>query len=124
MLFVRNLCREFLILIQTFVFVIMPFEQPRKSAASTGSLQVPSITRSQAQVANDAKVMEFMKAKYVKMEQDLKNAQDELKRLKTRPALATQREGYVLGEMELINRQLECEYDPCTGVPSSIHAFV
>jgi hypothetical protein len=50
-------------------------------------------------VVNDAKVMEFMKAKYVKMEQDLKNAQDELNGLRMRPALATQREDYVLGEI-------------------------
>ena len=30
-----------------------------------------------------------------------------------RPALATQREDYVLGEMDLVNRQLECECSPC-----------
>ena len=94
--------------------MIMPFEQSREPAASTGSSQAPSATRSQAQVVNDAKVMEFMKAKFVKMEQDLKDAQSELNRLKTRPALATQREDYVLGEMELVNRQLDCEFESCS----------
>ena len=89
----------------------MPFEQSREPAASTGSSQAPATTRSEARVANDAKVMEFMKTKFVKMEQDLKNAQDELNSLKMRPSLATQREDYVLGEMELVNRQLDCEFE-------------
>ena len=92
----------------------MPFEQSRGPAASTGSSQAPTTTRSQGQVVNDAKVMEFMKAKYVKMERELKNAQDELNRLRMRPALATQREDYVLGEMDLVNRQLECEFESCS----------
>ena len=89
----------------------MLFEQSREPAASTGYSQPPATTRSQAQVVNDAKVMEFMKTRYVSMEQDLKRAQKELEILKMRPALATQREDYVLGEMELVNRQLECEFD-------------
>ena len=91
----------------------MLFEQSREPAASTDSSQAPAATRSQAQVANDAKVMEFMKTRFVKMEQDLKRAQKELEMLKTRPALATQREDYVLGEMELVNRQLECKFESC-----------
>ena len=88
--------------------------QSRETAAATGSSQAPATTRSQSQVVNDAKVMEFMKAKYVKMEQLLKNAQDELNRLRMRPALATQRERYVLGEMDLVNRQLDCEFESCS----------
>ena len=86
----------------------MLFEQSRETAAVTDSSRPPATTRSQSQVVNDAKVMEFMKAKYVKMEQLLKNAHDELNRLRMRPALATQRERYVLGEMKLVNRQLDC----------------
>ena len=80
---------------------------------TVGSSQPSPATRSQAQVANDAKVMEYMKTRFVSMEQELKSAQNELKRLSMGPALATQREDYVLGEMELVNRQLECEYDLC-----------
>jgi hypothetical protein len=91
----------------------MLFEQPRESATATGSSQAPATTRSQGQVTNDAKVMEYMKAKYVEMKQELKNAQDELNRLRARPALATQREQYVLGEMDLVNRQLDCEFESC-----------
>jgi hypothetical protein len=62
-------------------------------------------------VANDARLIEFMKAKHVEMEQKLKNTQAELNRLRTMPALATQRERYVLGEMDLVNRQLECKFE-------------
>ena len=91
----------------------MFFEQSQEHAASTGSSQSQP-TRSQWQVVNDAKVMEYMKVKYVKMEQELKNAQAELNRLGTRPALATQRERYVLGEMDLVNRQLDCEFESCS----------
>jgi hypothetical protein len=97
-----------------FVFVIMLFEQSREPATATSSSQAPITTRSQGQVVNDAKVMEFMKAKFVRMEQDLKDAQAELNRLRARPALATQREEYVLGEMDLVNRQLECKFESCS----------
>jgi len=92
----------------------MFFEQSRDPAAATGSSQAPVTTRSQSQVANDAKVMEYAKAKYVEMKQELENAQDELNRLRARPALATQRERYVLGEMDLVNRQLDCEFESCS----------
>ena len=95
------------------MFVIILFEQLREPATATSSSQAPITARSQGQVVNDAKVMEFMKAKFVRMEQDLKDAQAELNRLRARPALSTQCEDYVLGEMELVNRQLEYEYDLC-----------
>ena len=65
-------------------------------------------------MANDAKVMEYMKTRVVRLEQDLKSAQSELNMLKMRPALATQREDYVLVEMDLVNRQLDCEYNSCS----------
>ena len=64
-------------------------------------------------MANDAKVMDYMKSRVVKLEQELKSAQSELNVLRMRPAPATDREDYVLGEMDLVNRQLECEYSPC-----------
>ena len=102
----------------------MLFEQSREPATATSSSQAPITTRSQGQVANDAKVMEYMKAKFVRMEQDLKDAQAELSRLRARPALATQREDYVLGEMELVNRQLECKFESCFVLQAFCVAFV
>ena len=65
-------------------------------------------------MANDAIVMHYMKARVVKLEQELKTAQSELDTLRMRLAPATEREDYVLGEMDLVNRQLDCEYDPCS----------
>ena len=90
----------------------MFFGQSREPAASTGSAQ-PQPTQSQGQVAQNARVMEYMKVKYVKMDQELKSARDELNRMRARPGLSSQREDYVLGEMDIVNRQLECEYDLC-----------
>ena len=101
----------------------MPFEQSREPAAVTGSPQAPATTRSQGQVINDAKVMEYMKANHVEMKQELKNAQAELNRLRTRPALATQRERYVLGEMDLVNRQLDCEFESCSAEKTFLHSL-
>ena len=94
-------------------FVWLSFEQPRKSKTPVGSSQSHPATRSQGQVANDARVMAYMKARVVKLEQELKSAQRDLDMMKARPAPATQQEDYVLGEMDLVNRQLECEYSPC-----------
>ena len=79
-----------------------------------GSSSPHTATRSQAQVANDAKVMEYMKTRVVRLEQELKSAQRELNTLRMRPAPATQREDYVLGEMDLVNRQLECKFESCS----------
>ena len=86
------------------------FEQQKKLDTTVGSAQPHTATRSQAQVANDTKVMEYMKTRVVKLEQELRSARSDLDVMKASPPLATQREDYVLGEMELVNRQLECEY--------------
>ena len=69
-------------------------------------------------MANDAAVMRYMKARVAKLEQELENTRGELDRMRARPALPTQREEYVLGEMEIVNRQLECKHD-CLDLMSS-----
>jgi len=121
---IYSLERLYVVCFYSFMYWVSPsdmrflsclcFEQPREPATAAGSSQPHPETRTDAQVANDAKVMAYMKSRVVKLEQDLKSARNELSVLKARPALATQREDYVLGEMELINRQLDCEYDPCS----------
>ena len=58
-------------------------------------------------MANDIKVLPFAKKRVAKLEQELKNAQTELKILKGMPAFATQREDYVLSEIEIVNSQLD-----------------
>ena len=50
------------------------------------------------------------------------SARSELERMRARLALPTQREEYVLGEMEIVNRQLECKHD-CLDLMSSRHVL-
>ena len=63
--------------------------------------------RSTAQVKNDARVLDYAKKRVVRLEQELKAAQADIKILQGRPSLSTQREVYVLSEMDDSNRQLE-----------------
>ena len=44
------------------------------------------------------------------LESELAQANREINRLNSRPAPASDRENYIIGEMDLINRQLECEF--------------
>ena len=69
-------------------------------------------------MANDAAVIRYMKARLAKLEQELGSARSELDRMRAMPALPTQREEYVVGEMEIVNRQLECKHD-CSYLKSS-----
>ena len=70
----------------------------------------PSRTRTSGQSRNDARVLSFAKNRVSELEQELKSTRAELELLRSRPSFATQREEYVLGEMDHINRQLECEF--------------
>ena len=63
--------------------------------------------RSTAQLKNDARVLEYAKKKVVQLEQELKSARTDMEILRGRPSLSTQREKYVLYEMEDSNRKLE-----------------
>ena len=60
-------------------------------------------------MANDAAVLRYMKSRVAKLEQELESTRNEPDRMRVRPALPTQREEYVLSEMEIVNRQLECK---------------
>ena len=62
-------------------------------------------------MANDAAVIRYMKARLAKQEQELASVRSKLDRMRARPALPTQWEEYVLGEMEIVNRQLERKHD-------------
>jgi len=73
-----------------------------------GSPPVP--TRTPAQTKNDARVLAYAKNRVRELEQKLKSTQAELALLRSLPSFATQREHYVIGEMEYINRQLDCEF--------------
>ena len=61
-------------------------EQPREPDTSVGPLRRRTATRSRAQVANDAKVMGYMKTLVARLKDELKSAQSELDILRARPA--------------------------------------
>ena len=77
------------------------------------SSAAPARTRCQAtpapmRSANDQRVMTYMRNKIVELESRLKVAESELERLKSRPAVPfSQREEFLLGQMDLISRQLQ-----------------
>lgn len=57
---------------------------------------------------NDQRVITFMRNKVGELESKLRVAELELTRLKSRPVLPfAQREAFLLGEIELISRQLQ-----------------
>ena len=82
----------------------------------------PSRTRTSGQTRNDARVLAFAKNRVSELEQELKSTRAELELLRSRPSFATQREEYVLGEMDNINKQLECEF-MTSFLLKSIHLF-
>ena len=57
---------------------------------------------------NDQRVITYMRNKIAELESKLRVAELELARLKSRPVLPfSQREAFLLGEIELISRQLQ-----------------
>ena len=57
---------------------------------------------------NDQRVITYMRNKIVELESKLKVAELELERLKSRPAAPfSQREEFLLGQIDLISRQLQ-----------------
>ena len=61
-----------------------------------------------ARSVNDQRVMTYMRNKIVELESKLKVAELELERLKSQPAAPfSQREEFLLGQIDLISRQLQ-----------------
>jgi len=69
-----------------------------------------SRARTSGRARNDTRALALAKNRVSELEQELKSTRAELELLRSRPSFATQREEYVLGEMDNINRQLECEF--------------
>ena len=80
-------------------------EEYTSSAAPTRRRRAPPAP---ARSVNDQRVITFMRNKVVELESKLKSAELELERLRSRPvAPFSQREEFLLGEMDLISRQLQ-----------------
>ena len=70
---------------------------------------------------NDQRVITFMRNKVLEVESKLKAAELELNRLKSRPAAPfSQREEFLLGEIDLISRQLQGW--PSSALPRLLYA--
>ena len=80
-------------------------EEDTSSAAPTHRRRAPPAP---ARSVNDQRVITFMRNKVVELESKLKSAELELERLRSRPvAPFSQREEFLLGEIDLISRQLQ-----------------
>ena len=80
-------------------------EEDTSSAAPARRRRAPPAP---ARSVNDQRVITFMRNKVVELESKLKSAELELERLRSRPvAPFSQREEFLLGEMDLISRQLQ-----------------
>ena len=53
--------------------------------------------------------MSWMKRKITNLERELKDVRAELDAERARPAPSSEREDYLIGQLDLINQQLECE---------------
>ena len=80
-------------------------EEDTSSAAPARRRRAPPAP---ARSVNDQRVITFMRNKVVELESKLKSAELELERLRSRPvAPFSQREEFLLGEIDLISRQLQ-----------------
>ena len=80
-------------------------EEDTSSAAPTRRRRAPPAP---ARSVNDQRVITFMRNKVLELESKLKSAELELERLRSRPvAPFSQREEFLLGDIDLIGRQLQ-----------------
>jgi len=82
-------------------------EEDTSSAAPNRRRRAPAPSRG----ANDQRVITFMRNKVVGLESKLRSAELKLERLRSQPgAPFSQREEFLLGEIDLISRQLQGRY--------------
>ena len=58
---------------------------------------------------NDQKIMDYLQQKLSKVSDELKEAQDAYAELQSRPSPTSEREAFLLEELERVNLQLECK---------------
>ena len=83
----------------------------RRTLTSTAATPSSSSNRTRAvRSLNDRKLINWMRQSIVKLEEVVKTKQSKIDELNARPAPSTEREMYLLSEIELIGRQFESEY--------------
>ena len=70
-------------------------------STTSGEVRVGGDRRSTAQLANDARVLEYANKRVVQLEQQLKSALTDIEILRGKPSLSTERERFVLYEVRL-----------------------
>ena len=73
------------------------------------SSQPVRASRPRRQPTDVVRVSGWLQDKVDRLEGELARANREIDRLHSRPAPASDRENYIIGEMDFINRQLECK---------------
>ena len=58
---------------------------------------------------NDQKIMDYLQQKLSELTRELKETQDAYAELQSRPSPTTEREAFLLEELERVNLQLECK---------------
>ena len=64
---------------------------------------------SKSRSVNDQKIMDYLQQKLSEVKGELKEAQDAYAELQSRPSPTTEREAFLLEELERVNLQLECK---------------
>ena len=64
---------------------------------------------SKSRSVNDQKIMDYLQQKLSEVTRELKETQDAYAELQSRPSPTTEREAFLLEELERINLQLECK---------------
>ena len=83
----------------------------RKSLTAVAVTPGPLKNRTRAvRSLNDRKLMNWLRQSIIKLEAEVKAKQVMIDELHARPAPSTEREMYLLSEIELIGRQFESEY--------------
>ena len=83
----------------------------RVAHASSSAVSGSSGTRVRSvRSRNDRKLINWMRQMIIKLEAEVKTKQAKIDELHARPAPSTEREMYLLSEIEMIGRQFESEY--------------
>ena len=77
---------------------------------STDQTSGSSSSKPSTRSVNDQKLIDYLTQKFTTMERELKETKDALADLQSRPSPATERELFLLAELDKVNLQLECEY--------------
>ena len=85
---------------------VAPAARAVTAATPRMSTRRTRVTRSR----NDQRMITWMRQCIIDLEKLMKTKQAEIDKMKARPAPSTERELYLLSEIELISRQLDSEY--------------